>query len=202
VPVIRKLAAILSVDVVSYGLLMGGDEEGTLTRLRAHQRSIVDHKLREYDGRIVKTTGDGMLVEFASAPDAVCCAIDIQRDMAEKNADLSADKRIEFRMGINVGDIIISHSGDVLGNGVDVAVRLENIAEPGGICVSGRVKADVEGKLDVLFDDTGEQQLKNTAARVRVYRVRLKEITPREVPPLDYLHLKICSKRVKFCLKV
>jgi TolB-like protein/class 3 adenylate cyclase len=184
VPVIRKLAAILSVDVVSHGLLMGGDEEGTLTRLKAHQRSIVDHKLREYDGRIVKTTGDGMLVEFASAPDAVCCAIDIQRDMAEKNADLSADKRIEFRMGINVGDIIISHSGDVLGNGVDVAVRLENIAEPGGICVSGRVKADVEGKLDVLFDDTGEQQLKNTAARVRVYRVRLKEITLREVPPL------------------
>ena len=110
-PVIRKLAAILSVDVVSYGLLMGGDEEGTLTRLRAHQRSIVDHKLREYDGRIVKTTGDGMLVEFASVVDAVRCAVDIQRDMVEANAHLDPDKRIDFRVGINVGDIIISDNG-------------------------------------------------------------------------------------------
>jgi TolB-like protein/tetratricopeptide (TPR) repeat protein len=183
VAVIRKLAAILSADVVGYGLLMGVDEEGTLTRLKAHRRSLVDRKLSEYRGRIVKITGDGMLVEFTSALDALCCAVDIQRDMAEKNAALSPDKRIEFRVGINVGDIILSHSGDVFGNNVNVTVRLENIAEPGGICVSGRVKEDVEGKLDVLFEDNGEQQLKNIVTPVRVYRVRLRGATPRETPP-------------------
>ena len=128
VPVVRKLAAILAADVVGYGLLMGADEEGTLTRLKAHRRSLVDRKLSEYRGRIVKTTGDGMLVEFASALDAVCCAVDIQRGMAEKNVHLSPDERIEFRVGVNIGDIIISHSGDVFGNSVNVAVRLENIA--------------------------------------------------------------------------
>jgi TolB-like protein len=184
VPVVRKLAAILAADVVGYGLLMGADEEGTLTRLKAHRRLLVDRKLGEYHGRIVKTTGDGMLVEFASALDAVCCAVDIQRDMAEKNAHLSPDERIEFRVGINVGEIIISHSGDVFGNSVNVAARLENIAEPGGICGSARVKEDVEGKLDVFFEDNGEPQLKNIAIRVRVYRVRLKGIMPREAPPL------------------
>jgi len=182
VPVVRKLAAILAADVVGYGLLMGADEEGTLTRLKAHRRSLVDRKLSEYRGRIVKTTGDGMLVEFASALDAVCCAVDIQRGMAEKNAHLSPDERIEFRVGVNIGDIIVSHSGDVFGNSVNVAVRLENIAEPGGICVSGRVKEDVEGKLDVLFEDAGEQRLKNIATRVRVYQVRIKGGTATQAP--------------------
>ena len=182
VPVVRKFAAILAADVVGYGLLMGADEEGTLTRLKAHRRSLVDRKLSEYRGRIVKTTGDGMLVEFASALDAVCCAVDIQRGMAEKNAHLSPDKRIEFRVGVNIGDIIVSHSGDVFGNSVNVAVRLENIAEPGGICVSGRVKEDVEGKLDVLFEDAGEQRLKNIATRVRVYQVRIKGGTATQAP--------------------
>ena len=181
-PVVRKLAAILAADVVGYGLLMGADEEGTLTRLKAHRRSLVDRKLSEYRGRIVKTTGDGMLVEFASALDAVCCAVDIQRGMAEKNAHLSPDERIEFRVGVNIGDIIVSHSGDVFGNSVNVAVRLENIAEPGGICVSGRVKEDVEGKLDVLFEDAGEQRLKNIATRVRVYQVRIKGGTATQAP--------------------
>jgi len=182
VPVVRKLAAILAADVVGYGLLMGAGEEGTLTRLKAHRRSPVDRKLSEYRGRIVKTTGDGMLVEFASALNAVCCAVDIQRGMAEKNAHLSPDKRIEFRVGVNIGDIIVSHSGDVFGNSVNVAVRLENIAEPGGICVSGRVKEDVEGKLDVLFEDAGEQRLKNIATRVRVYQVRIKGGTATQAP--------------------
>jgi len=182
VPVVRKLAAILAADVVGYGLLMGADEEGTLTRLKAHRRSLVDRKLSEYRGRIVKTTGDGMLVEFSSALDAVCCAVDIQRGMAEKNAHLSPDKRIEFRVGVNIGDIIVSRSGDVFGNSVNVAVRLENIAEPGGICVSGRVKEDVEGKLDVLFEDAGEQRLKNIATRVRVYQVRIKGGTATQAP--------------------
>ena len=181
-PIVRKLAAILAADVVGYGLLMGADEEGTLTRLKAHRRSLVDRKLSEYRGRIVKTTGDGMLVEFASSLDAVCCAVDIQRGMAEKNVHLSPDKRIEFRVGVNIGDIIVSHSGDVFGNSVNVAVRLENIAEPGGICVSGRVKEDVEGKLDVLFEDAGEQRLKNIATRVRVYQVRIKGGTPTHAP--------------------
>jgi adenylate cyclase len=173
---------MLSADVVGYGLVMGADEEGALTRLKAHRRLLVDRKLSEYHGRIVKTTGDGMLVEFASALDAVCCAVDIQREMAEENAHLSPDKQIEFRVGINVGDIPISHSGRVFGNSVNVAVQLENIAEPGGICVSGQVKEDVEGKLDILFEDNGEQQLRNIATPVRVYRLQLKGVTLRHAP--------------------
>jgi TolB-like protein len=179
VPVIRKVAAILSAYVVGYGVLMSADEEGTLARIKAHRRLLVDRKLHEYHGRIAKTTGDGMLVEFASTLDAVCCAIDVQRGMAEKNAHLPPDERIDFRVGINVGDIIIGHSGDVFGNSVNVAVGLENIAEPGGICVSGRVKEEVEGRVDALFEDDGEQQLKDIATRVQVYRVRLTEVTRR-----------------------
>ena len=161
---------------------MGADEEGTLTRLKLHRRSLVDRKLSEHRGRIVKTTGDGMLVEFASVVDAVRCAVDIQRDMAEANARLDPDKRIDFRVGINVGDIIISDNGDVFGDSVNVAARLERVADPGGICVSGRVQEDVEGKLDVLFEDHGEQQLKNIAKPVRVYRVRLEGSSQRPVP--------------------
>jgi TolB-like protein len=182
VPATRKLAAILSADVVGYSRLMGADEEGTLARLRSHRRSLVDRKLSEHRGRIVKTTGDGMLVEFASVVDAVRCAVDIQRDMVEANAHLDPDKRIDFRVGINVGDIIISDNGDVFGDSVNVAARLERVADPGGICVSGRVQEDVEGKLDVLFEDHGEQQLKNIAKPVRVYRVRLERSSQRPLP--------------------
>jgi len=167
----RRLTAILAADVAGYSRLMGVDEEGTLARLKAHRRAILDPKVEEHQGRIVKTTGDGMLVEFASVVDALRCAIEIQRGMLVRNADVPQEKRIEFRVGINVGDIIID-GGDIYGDVVNVAARLENLAEPGGICVSGRVQEDARGKLDTAFEDGGEQRLKNIAQPVRVYRVR------------------------------
>ena len=167
----RRLTAILAADVAGYSRLTGADEEGTHVQLQDHLRSLVDPKIAEHRGRVVKNTGDGMLAEFGSVVDAVRCAVDIQRGMAERNADVPEQKRIEFRIGINVGDIIIDR-GDIFGDGVNVAARLEGVAEPGGICVSGRVQEDARGKLDVSFEDAGEQQLKNIARPVRVYRVR------------------------------
>src|SRR5262249_21829232 len=151
--------------------------EGTLAQLKAHRRALVDPKIAEHRGRIVKTTGDGMLVEFASVVDALRCAVEVQRGMVERNAEIAQDKRIEFRVGIHQGDIIIEE-GDIFGDGVNVAARLEGLAEPGGICVSGRVQEDAEGKLDVSFENAGEQQLKNIARPVRVYRVRLSGAAP------------------------
>ena len=168
----RRLTAILAADVAGYSRLTGADEEGTHVQLQDHLRSLVDPKIAEYRGRVVKNTGDGMLAEFGSVVDAVRCAVDIQRGMAERNADVPGEKRIEFRIGINMGDIIMDR-GDIFGDGVNVAVRLEGIAEPGGICVSGRVQEDARGKLDVSFEDVGEQQLKNIARPVRAYAIRI-----------------------------
>jgi TolB-like protein len=168
----RRLTAIRAADVAGYSRLMGADEEGTLAQLKAHRSALVDPKIKEHRGRIVKTTGDGMLVEFASVVDAVRCAVEVQRGMAERNANVPQERRIEFRVGINVGDIIID-GDDIYGDGVNVAARLEVLAEPGGICVSSRVQEDAEGKLNITFENTGEQQLKNIARPVRVYRVRL-----------------------------
>jgi adenylate cyclase len=168
----RRLAAILAADVAGYSRLMSADEEGTLAQLKAHRSDLVDPKIRDHQGRIVKTTGDGMLVEFASVVNALRSAIDIQLGMAERNADVRLEKRIEFRIGINVGDVIID-GGDIYGDGVNVAARLEALAEPGGVCVSGRVQEDTRGKVDASFEDAGEQQLKNIAQPVRVYRLRL-----------------------------
>jgi adenylate cyclase len=168
----RRLTAVLAADVTGYSRLMGADEEGTHARLKAHRRALIDPKIEEHDGRIIKTTGDGMLVEFASVVNAVRCAIEVQRGMVERNADVPQDKRIEFRVGINVGDIIVD-GNDIFGDGVNVAARLEGIAEPGGICVSGRVHEDVQGKLDIAFEDAGDQLLKNIARPVKVYRVQL-----------------------------
>ena len=167
----RRLTAILASDVSGYSRLMGVDEEGTLARLKAHQRELVDPKVSEYRGRLVKSTGDGLLIEFASAVDAMRCAVDIQAAMTERNAAVPPEKRIEFRIGINVGDIIVD-SDDIIGDGVNVAARLEGLAEPGGICVSGRVLEDAHGKLEITFEDAGEQRLKNIDRPVRVYRVR------------------------------
>jgi TolB-like protein len=147
------------------------DEEGTHAQLQDHLRSIVNPKIAEHRGRVVKNTGDGLLAEFSSVVDAVRCAVEVQRGMAERNIDMPQENRIEFRIGINVGDIIID-GGDIFGDGVNVAARLEGLAEPGGICVSGRVQEDARGKLDVYFDDAGEQLLKNIERPVRVYRVR------------------------------
>jgi adenylate cyclase len=166
----RRLAAILAADVAGYSRFMGLDEEGTLARLKALRRELADPKIKEHRGRIVKTTGDGLLVEFASVIDSLRCAVEIQAAMAESNAPLPADKRIEFRVGIHQGDIVVE-DGDIFGDGVNVAARLEGLAEPGGICVSARVQEDVAGKLDIAFRDLGEQQLRNIARSVRTYAV-------------------------------
>jgi adenylate cyclase len=168
----RRLAAILAADVAGYSRLMGADEEGTLARLKALRRELADPKIKEHRGRIVKTTGDGLLLEFASVVDAVRCAVEVQREMAQRNADVPADRRIEFRMGINVGDII-KDGRDIYGDGVNVAARLEALAEPGGIWVSRVVRDQVRDKLDFLFEDLGEQQVKNIARAVRVHRIVL-----------------------------
>jgi class 3 adenylate cyclase/TolB-like protein len=168
----RRLAAILAADVVGYSRLMGADEEGTLSRLKALRRDLFDPKLNEHRGRIVKTTGDGFLTEFASVIDALRCAIDLQHGMAKCNGEIEPEKRIVLRIGINVGDIVVE-AGDIYGDGVNVAARLEALAEPGGICVSGRVQEDARGKLDIAFEDLSEQRLKNIDWPVKVYRVQL-----------------------------
>jgi TolB-like protein/Flp pilus assembly protein TadD len=169
----RKLAAILAADIAGYSRLMGADEEGTLARLKAHRRELIDPKIAEHRGRIVKTTGDGMLVEFGSVVDAVRCAAEVQRAMAGRNANIPAERRIEFRVGIHQGDVIVEDS-DIFGDGVNLAARLEGLAEPGGICVSARVRSDAAGKVeDVAFDDLGEQQVKNIARPVHVFAIRL-----------------------------
>src|SRR6516165_3924756 len=168
----RRLAAILAADVAGYSRLMGEDEEGTLAALKAIRRELADPKIKEHHGRIVKTTGDGLLLEFASVVDAVRCAVEVQRELAERNADVPPDRRIELRMGINLGDII-KDGRDIYGDGVNVAARLEALAEPGGICVSRVVRDQVRDKLDFAFEDMGEQQVKNIVRPVRVHRVLL-----------------------------
>jgi adenylate cyclase len=166
----RRLAAILAADVAGYSRLIGADEGGTLERLRALRRELLDPKIAEHRGRLVKTTGDGLLVEFGSVVDALRCAVDVQHEMDRRNTGVASDNRIELRIGINVGDIVVE-DGDIFGDGVNVAARLEALAEPGGICVSARVQEDAAGKLDLVFEDIGEQQLKNIARPVRAYRV-------------------------------
>ncbi len=168
----RRLAAILAVDVAGYSRLMGEDEEGTLAALRAVRRELGDPKIAEHRGRIVKTTGDGLLAEFASVVDAVRCAVEVQREMIARNAAAPAERRIVFRMGINVGDIIIE-DGDIFGDGVNIAARLEALAEPGGICLSAAAHEQVRDRLDIAFDDLGEQQVKNITRPVRTYGVAL-----------------------------
>jgi adenylate cyclase len=167
----RRLAAIFAGDVAGYSRLMGHDEAGTLARLKAHRREFVDQKFAEHKGRIVKTTGDGILIEFPSVVEAVACAVAIQRGISERNAEIPADQRIEFRIGINLGDVIVE-DGDIYGDGVNIAARLEALTEPGGICVSRVVHDQVRDKLDLVLDDLGEQSLKNIARPVRVFRIR------------------------------
>jgi adenylate cyclase len=181
--IVRRLAAILAADVAGYSRLMGVDEEGTLAALKACRRELIDPKIAEHQGRIVKTTGDGALVEFASVVDAVRCAVEIQRATAERNADIPGDRRIEFRIGINVGDIILDE-GDIYGDGVNIAARVETLAKPGAICLSDNAYQQVKGKLALDVNDMGEQQLKNIAQLVRVYSVRLSSAPVRPAPPL------------------
>jgi len=166
--------AILVGDVVGYSRLMEIDEAGTLARLRVHRLELVDPAITKNSGRIIKTTGDGMLVEFASVVDAVACALEIQIRMARRNADVEPDRRMRFRLGINIGDVIVE-GDDVFGDGVNIAARLEQMAEPGGICVSDVVRDQLGNKLDVAFEDMGEQHVKNIARPIRTYRVALDE---------------------------
>jgi adenylate cyclase len=172
----RRLAAIFAADIAGYSRLMSIDEEGTLRQLKSHRKELVDPKITEHRGRIVKTTGDGMLVEFVSVVDAVRCAVDIQRGMVDRNTHVPPEKRIQFRIGLNVGDIIID-GDDIYGDGVNVAARLEALAEPGGIMVSRVVHDQVQDKLSFGFDDLGEQTVKNIARPVGVHRIQLTDPT-------------------------
>src|SRR5579883_1421082 len=166
----RRLAAVLAADVVGYSRLMGVDEEGTLARLTALRRDLVDPKIAEHRGRIFKTLGDGLLVEFPSAVEAVACAASLQDAMVERNRAVPPDRRLEFRIGINSGDIIVE-DGDLMGDGVNIAARLEALAEPGGVCLSGEIHGQVEGKVPLGFVAMGEQPLKNITRKVVVYRL-------------------------------
>jgi TolB-like protein len=168
---VRRLTAIFAADVSGYSRLTGMDEEGTHVRLKEHLRALVDPKVAAYRGHLVKNTGDGFLAEFNSIVDAMRCAVDVQRGMVERNSDVPPNSRIEFRIGINVGDVI-EDNGDIFGDGVNIAARLEAIAEPGGICVSDDAQRQLRDKLDIVFDDAGEQNLKNIARPVRVFRVK------------------------------
>src|SRR5499427_7034311 len=169
-PVQRRLAAILAADVAGYSRLMGADEEGTLGRLKAHRRELIDPKVKEHRGRIVKLTGDGALVEFPSVVDAVRCAVEIQRAMIDRNAETPEDKRIAYRIGVNLGDVIID-GDDIYGDGVNIAARLEALAQPGGVCLSRTVRDHVGDRLPYIFEDIGEQSVKNIAQPVHAWAI-------------------------------
>ena len=177
----RKLAAILVIDIAGFSRLTSIDEERTLARVRAIQSDVIDPAISVHNGRLVKRTGDGALVEFRSVVEAVRCAIEIQDAMYERNAGLADDRRIEFRMGLHMGDVVEEQDGDLMGDGVNVAARLEGLAEPGAICLSEDAYRQVRSRVDVTVSDLGEQQLKNIAEPVRVYALRVgtaADLTP------------------------
>jgi adenylate cyclase len=183
----RRLAAILAADVAGYSRLMGADEEGTHARLKAHLGQLVDPKIKEHGRRTVKNTGDGLLVEFPSVVNAVRCAIEIQRAMVDRNAEIAEDRRILFRVGINLGDIIVEDD-DIFGDGVNIAARLEALAAPGGICISGSVHDHIGDRLPYAFDDIGEQSVKNIARPVPAYAMSAAiaasiPLVPVQAPP-------------------
>src|SRR5437763_4611738 len=162
------MAAVVAIDVHGYSRLMGADEEGTLARLKACRRDLIDPGIARHRGRIVKTTGDGVLIEFSSPVEAVRCAVELQQGMIERNADVSDDRRIRFRIGINLGDVIVDDK-DLYGDAVNIAARLESLAEPGGICISRTVREQIRDRLPLPFVDSGEQSVKNIARPIRVY---------------------------------
>src|SRR6516164_3733111 len=181
----RRLAAILAADVAGYSRLMGADEEGTHERLKAHLRELVDPKIAEHHGRIVKNTGDGFLAEFPSVVDAVRCAVEVQRGMIDREPDVPEECRISFRIGVNLGDVIVEEH-DIFGDGVNIAARLEGLAEPGAICISRVVRDQIRDKLPYSFEDMGEQQVENIARLVRVYALRpevIAELPASSAPP-------------------
>jgi len=189
----RRLAAVLAADVAGYSRLMGSDEEGTLARLKAVRKSLVDPVIASHRGRIVKTTGDGMLVEFASAVDAVRGALEVQRGLSDQNASVLQDQRIEFRIGIHVGDIIFDEN-DIFGDGVNIAARLEGIAEPGGVCVSDDAYRQIRGKVEIEWDDLGPQTLKNIVEPMRAWRSRLDGTAPAIAPTTQFQVLALPDK--------
>src|ERR1041384_2941523 len=172
-PETRKLAAILAADVAGYSKLAGADEERTLARLRALRSDLVDPAVALHHGRVVKRTGDGLLIEFRSVVDAVRCAIEVQSGMVERNAGLPPDRRIEFRVGIHLGDVVEESDGDLMGDGVNIAARLEGIAKPGSICLSEDAYRQVKARLDLSVKDLGATNLKNIAEPIRVYSLEL-----------------------------
>ena len=192
---IRHLAAILAADVAGYSRLMGADEEGTLAKLKEHRSELGDPKIKEHRGHIIKTTGDGMLVEFASAVDAVRCAVEIQRGMVERNLNVPLRNRIEFRIGINVGDII-RDAGDIFGNGVNVAARLEALADRGGICISRQVLDQIEDRLELSFRELGRQNLKNISKPIEVYAVDFNGRSGRTASILASANLQ---QEIRYC---
>src|SRR5262245_6793639 len=177
----RRLSAILAADVVGYSALMEQDEAGTFDRLRAHRKELFEPEIEKHHGRIFKLTGDGLFAEFASVVDAVECAVSLQRGLAERNAAVAEDQRIQVRIGINLGEVIVE-GDDRLGEGVNIAARLEQLAEPGGICVSGKVSKEVEKKLAFAFEPMGEHRVKNIIEPIQVYKVRLEERRARPHP--------------------
>ena len=174
----RKLAAILAADIVGYSKLAGSDEERTLARLRALRSDLIDPTIAVHNGRVVKRTGDGSIIEFRSVVDAVRCAIEVQNGMVERNAGLPPERRIEFRVGIHLGDVVEESDGDLMGDGVNIAARLEGIADPGGICLSEDAYRQVRDRLKEGFADLGEKELKNIARPVRVYAVKTGSAAP------------------------
>jgi class 3 adenylate cyclase/TolB-like protein len=194
----RRLAAILAADVAGYSRLMGADEEGTHERLKAHLGELVNPKIAEHRGRIVKNTGDGLLAEFASVVDAVRCAVEVQGAMADREPEVPDERRIGFRIGINLGDIIVEDD-DIYGDGVNVATRLEALAEPGGICIARVVRDQIRDKLPYAFEDLGEQSVKNIARPVRVYALRPKvvaDLPASSVPPISPVAQPIIAPRL------
>jgi adenylate cyclase len=179
----RRLAAILAADVVGYSRLMGADEEETHERLKAHFGHLVEPKIKEHRGRIVKNTGDGFLAEFSSVVDAVRCAVEVQRGMIDRDPDVPEEHRIRFRIGVNLGDVIVEEH-DIFGDGVNIAARLEALAEPGGICISRMVRDQIRDKLPYPFEDRGEQSVKNLARPVRVYALRPEAVADLRTPSL------------------
>ena len=192
----RRLAAILAADVVGYSRLMGADEAGTRARFNAHLRDLIRPTIAGHDGRIVKVTGDGLLVEFASVVDAVQCAITIQHGMADRNAAETEGRRIDFRVGVNLGDVIVE-GDDIHGDGVNVAARLEGLAEPGGLCVSGKVVVEVRNRLDVSFEDLGAQRVKNITEPVHAFALRTKSARPTADPITTAIRKQ--EQEIRFC---
>jgi adenylate cyclase len=194
----RRLTAILAADVAGYARLMGADEEGTLERLKAHRRELIDPRITEHQGRIVKTTGDGLLVEFPSVVDAVHCAAEVQRGMLDRESEVTDERRIRFRVGINLGDVI-ADGDDIVGDGVNVAARLESLAEPGGICISRTVRDQIRDKVPYKFEDLGEQNVKNIARPVRAFTFRpeaIADLPARAAGPSISIHLPPVAPRL------